>query len=104
MVMKDTGVARIVPAGAPRDVVKGAGQVVNPLAFAFVAPLRAYDHYRFHRYTNQSLLRPNILQPRQPAARSPAAPQPKKHNEEYLEGAKPLSYLPLMKMASPLAV
>ena len=104
MAIKDNGVTRIVPAGAPRDVVKGAGQVVNHLAFAFVAPLRAYDHYRLHRHTNQSLLRPNILQSRQPAARSPAARQPQKHNEGYLEGAKLLSYLPLAKMASPLAV
>jgi len=104
MAIKDNGVTRIVPAGAPRDVVEGAGQVVNHLAFAFIAPLRAYDHYRFHRHTNQSLLRPNILQSRQPAAHSPAARQPKKHNEGYLEGAKPLSYLPLTKMASPPAV
>src|SRR2546426_1182751 len=102
--IKDNGVARIVPAGAARDVVEGAGQVVNYLAFAFVAPLRAYDHYRLHRHTNQSLLRPNILHRRQLTARSPAARQPKKHNEGYLEGAKPLSYLPLRKMASPPAV
>ncbi len=44
----DHGVAGIVAAGNARDVVERAGEVVDNLAFAFVAPLRAYDHHRFH--------------------------------------------------------
>src|SRR2546428_4712902 len=44
----DDGVARVVAAGAARNVVKGSRHVVDDFAFAFIAPLRA-DHYdRFH--------------------------------------------------------
>jgi len=41
--IEDDGVASVVSAGAARDVVKRTGKIVNDLAFAFVAPLRA-DH------------------------------------------------------------
>src|SRR5258707_8494685 len=31
-----------------RDIVKSAGQIIDDFAFAFVAPLRADHHDRFH--------------------------------------------------------
>src|SRR5580692_10247508 len=44
----DHGVTGVVPSGYACDVVERAGEVVDDLAFAFVTPLRAYDHHRFH--------------------------------------------------------
>src|ERR1700676_552681 len=44
----DDGVAGVVPSGYARDIFKGAGEIVNDFAFAFIAPLRAYHHDRVH--------------------------------------------------------
>src|SRR5882762_4243661 len=44
----DYGVPGIVSAGDARDIVKSAVQIVDDFAFAFVAPLRADHHDRFH--------------------------------------------------------
>ena len=44
----DDGVPGIVAAGDARDVIERPGEVVHNLALAFVAPLRAYNHHRFH--------------------------------------------------------
>jgi hypothetical protein len=40
----DYGVPGVVSAGDAGDVVKGAGEIVDDFAFAFVTPLRA-DHH-----------------------------------------------------------
>jgi hypothetical protein len=47
MVVENDGVARIVAAGVARREIKGRGQVVDHLAFSFVAPLGADDRNRF---------------------------------------------------------
>src|SRR5712692_6143022 len=47
--IEDHGVAGVVAAAAARDVVEGARQVVNHLAFAFVTPLGAHHDDRFHQ-------------------------------------------------------
>jgi hypothetical protein len=44
----DDGVAGVVATGYARDVVEGAGEIVDHFAFSFIAPLRAYDHDRVH--------------------------------------------------------
>ena len=44
----DDRVPRVVAARDTRDVVKRSCKVVDHLAFAFVAPLRAHHHHRFH--------------------------------------------------------
>ena len=44
----DDGVAGVVAAGNTRDVVERAGEIVDDLALAFVAPLRADHDDRFH--------------------------------------------------------
>src|SRR5712675_1623104 len=44
----DYGVPGVVSAGDARDIVKSAGQIIDDFAFAFVAPLRADYHDRFH--------------------------------------------------------
>src|SRR5260370_31656960 len=44
----DYGVPGVVSAGDARDIVKSAGEIIDDLAFAFVAPLRAHHHDRFH--------------------------------------------------------
>ena len=47
----DDCMAGIVAAGDARDVIKRARQIVNDLAFAFIAPLRANHYDRFHSET-----------------------------------------------------
>ena len=44
----DDRVPCVVASGNTSDIVKGAGQVVNDLAFALIAPLRANHHHGFH--------------------------------------------------------
>src|SRR6267142_5799446 len=44
----DYGVPGVVSAGDARDIVKSAGEIIDDFAFAFVAPLRADYHDRFH--------------------------------------------------------
>jgi len=44
----DNGVAGIVPAGNARDVIEGAGKIVDDLAFSFVTPLRTNNHDGLH--------------------------------------------------------
>src|ERR1700681_683135 len=44
----DDGVAGVVASSYARDIFKGAGEIVNDFAFAFIAPLRAYHHDRVH--------------------------------------------------------
>ena len=46
--VENDGVAGVVAAGAARDVVEGGRHVVDDLAFAFVAPLRAHHYDGFH--------------------------------------------------------
>jgi hypothetical protein len=38
------GVPGVVPAVVPDHEIRIAGQIVNDLAFRFVAPLRSYNH------------------------------------------------------------
>ena len=45
----DDCVPGIVAAGHAHDVVERTGKVVHDLAFAFITPLRADHHHRFHR-------------------------------------------------------
>ena len=45
--IENNGVAGVVPAGIARRVIKRRGQVVDDLAFSFVAPLRAHHGYCF---------------------------------------------------------
>jgi len=47
MVVENDGVAGIVAAGVAGSEIKGRGQVVDHLAFSFVAPLGADDRNRF---------------------------------------------------------
>src|SRR6266403_3887878 len=44
----DYGVPGVVSAGDARDIVESAGEIIDDFAFAFVAPLRADHHDRFH--------------------------------------------------------
>src|SRR6266404_944046 len=44
----DYGVPGVVSTSDARDIVKSAGQIIDNFAFAFVAPLRADHHDRFH--------------------------------------------------------
>src|ERR1700740_3043864 len=46
--IENDGMARVVAAGATRDVVKGSRHVIDDFAFAFIAPLRAHHDNRFH--------------------------------------------------------
>ncbi len=44
----DDGMAGVVAAGYARDVFERTGEIVDDLAFAFIAPLRAYHYDRVH--------------------------------------------------------
>src|ERR1700686_1942700 len=44
----DDGVACVVPAGPPRNLIERAREVVDDFTFAFIPPLRANDDDRFH--------------------------------------------------------
>src|SRR6267154_525228 len=44
----DDGVAGIVSSGDARDIVESSREIIDDFAFAFVAPLRADHHDRFH--------------------------------------------------------
>jgi len=44
----DYGMSGVVSTSDARDIVKSAGEIIDDFAFAFVAPLRADYHDRFH--------------------------------------------------------
>src|SRR6267378_1528968 len=44
----DYGVPGVMSTSDARDIVKSSGQIIDDFAFAFVAPLRADYHDRFH--------------------------------------------------------
>ena len=58
LAVDDEGVARVVPALEAHNGVHAVGQVVNNLAFAFIAPLGAY-HYDVLVHTMLHFLRVN---------------------------------------------
>ena len=68
-VADDQRVSGIVPALKTHDAAGAVSQPVNDLAFAFVAPLGANDHYIFcHVIPHRPLLEQSICQPARPVA------------------------------------
>ena len=74
--IEDDGVARVVAAGVTRGVIKGRGEVIDDLAFAFVAPLGADNRNRFRSSFVRQLRR---------SATTQVAPCPLRVSQETLQ-------------------